>query len=98
MSRRRALESSARIEYLSGMSESAAPPRALRVFVNGRGVDAPPGATALHAVHAADDAEASAITAGHRAITDSRGLPVDPWSPAYAGAIYRTVRARPATA
>lgn len=67
--------------------------RALRCFVNGRGVDLPPGACALDALRAAEPDEAVAVTAGQRAISDSRGLPVDPSTAAYAGAIYRTVRA-----
>jgi hypothetical protein len=67
-------------------------PRSLRCFVNGRGVDLMPGATALDAVRAAQPDEAAAVAAGDRAITDSRGLPVEPATVAYAGAIYRTVR------
>lgn len=66
----------------------------LRVFVNGAAATVRPGATALEAVRASDAAEADAIAAGSRAITDSRGLPADPASPAFAGAIYRTVRAK----
>ena len=66
----------------------------LRVFVNGSPVDVRDGGTALDAVRAADAAEADGVVSGSRSITDSRGLPADPASPAYAGAIYRTVRAR----
>ncbi len=80
------------------MDESAAPARALRVFVNGRGHDVSADASALDAVRCADAAEAEAIAAGSRAITDSRGLPVAPEAAAFSGAIYRTVRARPAPA
>ncbi len=69
-------------------------PRALRVFVNERGVDVAPGATALDAVRARDAAEGARVVAGARQITDSRGLPVAADSAAYAGAIYRTVTAR----
>ncbi len=63
----------------------------VRVFVNARGYDVPIGATALDAVRAADAAEADAVSAGTRQITDSRGLPVAPATPAYGGVIYRTV-------
>ena len=66
----------------------------LRVFVNGRPVDVWTGATALDAVRAADAVEAEAIVAGQRVIHDSRGLPAAPDSAAFAGAIYRTVRAK----
>ena len=66
----------------------------LRVFVNERGVDVPPGATALDAVRAADPAEADRVAAGERAVADSRGLPTPADAPAFAGAIYRTVTAR----
>jgi hypothetical protein len=66
----------------------------IRVFVNGMPADVRAGGSALDAVRAANAAEADAVASGSRAITDSRGLPADPASPAYAGAIYRTVRAR----
>jgi hypothetical protein len=66
----------------------------MRVFVNERGVDLPPGATALDAAHAFGAAEGAAVAAGTRMLTDSRGLPVAPESEAYAGAIYRVVGAR----
>jgi hypothetical protein len=77
------------------MTDDQAAPSTLRVFVNGRGHDVPLGATAFDAVQVADGDEAAAITAGTRGITDSRGLPVAPNTATYAGAIYRTVRARP---
>jgi hypothetical protein len=77
------------------MIDTPSSPSTLRVFVNGRGHDVPLGATALDAVRVADHEEATAITAGTRGITDSRGLPVAPSTATYAGAIYRTVRARP---
>lgn len=69
-------------------------PEMLRVFVNERGVDLPRAATALDAVRTQDAAEAQAVVDGTRAITDSRGLPIEPSAEAYAGAIYRTVTAR----
>ena len=66
----------------------------MRVFVNERGVDVPRGATALDAVRALDDGEAQRVSAGERAIVDSRGLPTPSDAAAFAGAIYRTVTAR----
>ncbi len=77
-------------------------PDSVRAFVNERGVDLPPGATALDAVRAFDRLGATAladdVAAGRRAVVDSRGLPVDAASPAYAGAIYRVLPARRAPA
>jgi hypothetical protein len=66
----------------------------VRVFVNARGYDVPGSATALDAVRVADSVEADAVTAGTRQITDSRGLPVPPETPVYAGVIYRIVANR----
>ncbi|MDE3052337.1 MAG: hypothetical protein KGL38_14885 [Gemmatimonadota bacterium] len=63
----------------------------LRAFVNAAPVAVPRGATALDAVRAWKPAEADAVAAGARAITDSRGLPLDPAAPLQAGAILRTV-------
>ncbi len=68
--------------------------RQLRVFVNGLGLEVPPGSTALEAVARADRPEAQEVAAGRRMIVDSRGLAVPAASPAFAGAIFRTVRAR----
>lgn len=66
----------------------------VRVFVNARGYDVPAQATALDAVRVADGVEADAVSAGTRAITDSRGLPVPADTPVYGGVIYRTVSSR----
>lgn len=66
----------------------------VRAYVNGHGVDVPVGGTALDAVRAFDAATAELVAAGERALTDSRGLPVDAGTPAYSGAIYRVVSAR----
>lgn len=63
----------------------------VRVYVNARGQDMPATATALDAVRAADPAAADAIAAGRRQIADSRGLPVAPATPVYAGVIYRVI-------
>lgn len=65
-----------------------------RVFVNGIGLDVAQGSTALHAVRAWNTGEADAVVAGARTIMDSRGLPVDPSTPAHAGAIFRVVAGR----
>jgi hypothetical protein len=69
-------------------------PADVRVYVNGRGVTVPRGSTALDAVRAADPAEADAVAAGERAITDSRGLPVPGTAAVHGGAVFRLVRAR----
>ena len=66
----------------------------IRVYVNGRGVDAPEGCTALDAVRVADPALAERIAAGEKALTDSRGLPVSPQMPVQLGAIFRVVSQR----
>ncbi len=69
-------------------------PAALRVFVNGRSLTVPRGATILDAVRALDEAEASAVAAGHRAVTDSRGLPIAIDTPVAAGTVLRVVSSR----
>ena len=69
---------------------------AIRVFVNGVPLEIAAGATALDAVAMADADEARKVKAGQRLITDSRGLAIAPGSPVFGGAIFRTVRARPA--
>lgn len=66
----------------------------LRVYVNAAGITVPAGATALDAVRAHDPAAAAAVTSGERVITDSRGLPITPDTPAHGGAIYRLASAR----
>jgi hypothetical protein len=66
----------------------------VRVYVNGRGLDVPPGSSALDAVRAFDDAVAAQLADGTRALVDSRGLPVAPDTPVHGGAIYRIVSAR----
>lgn len=69
-----------------------------RVFVDGRGVDAPVGATALDAVRAASSALADEVLAGTRRITDSRGLDLAPDTPSHGGAVYRVLKVRGAGA
>lgn len=66
----------------------------IRAYVNGRGVDVNAGATALDAVRAFDADVAAAIVAGDRALTDSRGLPIDASAVLSAGSILRVVSGR----
>jgi hypothetical protein len=63
----------------------------VRVFVNGRGFDAPAGGTVIDAVavHSANDAEA--VRAGALIVTDSRGLPIPAHTPLFNGALFRLV-------
>jgi hypothetical protein len=70
------------------MSES------IRVYVNARGLDVPAGSLALDAVRAFDPATADLVAARDRALTDSRGLPVEPDAQLYMGAILRIVSGR----
>ena len=66
----------------------------IRAYVNGRGVDVPAGATAIDAVRATDSVEADRVLAGERALTDSRGLPLEPSAVLAGGSIVRTVSGR----
>lgn len=70
------------------MSES------IRAYVNGHGVDVPAAASAIDAVRAWDAAAADQVMSGERALTDSRGLPLDPSSMLQAGSIVRIVSGR----
>ena len=67
----------------------------LRAYVNGAAVIVPPGGTALDAVRAADPTAADAVERQELVITDSRGLPTDPKTPAAMGSIFRLIPARP---
>lgn len=67
-----------------------------RVFVNGKALDVPRGATALDAVRQLDAATADAVGRGASVITDSRGLPTLPNAPIEAGAIFRVIPVRTA--
>lgn len=69
-------------------------PESLRVFVNGKGFTVPRSATILDAVRAFDQAEADAVAAGERAVTDSRGLPISLGAPLSGGTVLRIVSAR----
>lgn len=66
----------------------------VRVYVNGRGVDAPASGSPVDAVRVAEPALADAVAAGERLITDSRGLPVEVGMALYNGAIFRVVANR----
>ena len=66
----------------------------IRAYVNGRGVDVPAGASAIDAVRAWDVAAAEQVVAGDRALTDSRGLPLEPSAILTAGSIVRLVSGR----
>lgn len=66
----------------------------IRAYVNGRGVDVPAGASAVDAVRAWDAAAAEQVLAGERALTDSRGLPLEPTAILAAGSIIRLVSGR----
>ena len=64
------------------------------VFVNGTRVEVAVGATVLDAVRKWDAAAAQEFARGARALTDSRGLPLDPAATTAAGTIVRVIIAR----
>ena len=66
----------------------------IRAYVNGRGVDVPAGATALDAVRAHDAQAAEQVETGDRALTDSRGLPLEPSATLATGSIIRIISGR----
>jgi len=66
----------------------------IRAYVNGRGVDVPNGATAIDAVRAWDVEAADQVLSGDRALTDSRGLPLEPTATLAGGSIIRIVSGR----
>jgi hypothetical protein len=63
----------------------------VRVFVDGRGLDAPAGGTALDAVAARSPSDAEAVRAGRLLVTDSRGLPISPDTLLFNGAVLRVI-------
>jgi hypothetical protein len=67
----------------------------VRVFVNGRGLDAPAGGIALDAVTVHSPADAAAVRAGTLVVTDSRGLPISADTALFNGAVFRLVPNRP---
>ena len=64
----------------------------LRVFVDGTGLDVPPGTTVLTALHMYDTALAERVVAGTAYVTDARGIDVEPGHRLDAGSILRVVR------
>ncbi len=70
----------------------------VRVYINAKPVEVDATATALQAVEAWDETQASAIRSGERMITDSRGIIAANDTPVHNGAIFRIVRARQADA
>jgi hypothetical protein len=66
----------------------------IRAYVNGHGVDIPAGASAIDAVRAWDADAADQVLAGDRALTDSRGLALEPSAVLSAGSIVRIVSGR----
>ena len=62
-----------------------------RVFVNGRGLDAPNGGTALDAIELHSPVDAAAVRDGVLVVTDSRGLPVPADTPLFNGALFRLI-------
>ena len=76
---------------------TAAPPPlppTVRVYVNERPVDVPRAAAVRDAVAAFDAEQGERLAAGTVQVTDSRGLPLDPATPAHGGAIYRLLPVR----
>lgn len=69
-------------------------PSAIRVYVNGAGLNVPVGATALEAVRARDANAAEAVEQGTRVITDDRGLRASPDARLSAGSILRVIASR----
>lgn len=66
----------------------------VRVYFDAKGADAPSGCSAIDALESVNAEQAAAVRGGERVITDSRGLPIDPLTPVYSGAIFRVIRAR----
>jgi hypothetical protein len=65
-----------------------------RIFFDGKGVDASAGSTVIAALETVNTETAAAVRAGESVITDSRGLPIEPETVIYNGAIFRVIRAR----
>ena len=69
-------------------------PETIRVFVNGRGLSIARAAQVIDAVRAFDPGAADELTAGTRAVTDSRGLPVALNAELSGGSVLRLVSSR----
>lgn len=68
----------------------------LRIFIDGTGLDVPPGTTVLTAMHLHDGAIAERVAAGTAYVTDARGIEVGRDDRVAAGSILRVVpRAAP---
>jgi hypothetical protein len=65
-----------------------------RIYFDGKGVDAPNGCKVIDALESVNADTAASVRAGERVITDSRGLPTEPETVIYNGAIFRVIRAR----
>ena len=63
----------------------------VRVFVDGRGLDAPAGGTALDAIAVRSPADADAVRDGRLLVTDSRGLPIAADTTLFNGALFRLI-------
>ncbi len=63
----------------------------VRVFVNGKGLDAPAGGTVLDAVAVHSSADAELVRTGALVVTDSRGLPVGAETAVFNGALFRLI-------
>lgn len=64
----------------------------MRVFVDGRPLEAPAGATVAAVVSADDPALAVALRDGRAYVTDGVGRAIDQSDTVFPGAIYRVVR------
>jgi hypothetical protein len=78
----------------AGTVPAGAAPPLVRAYVNEHPVSVPRGATAFEVIRAFSPEAAAAVAGGTQRITDSRGLPLDPTTPAHGGAIYRLLPAR----
>jgi hypothetical protein len=66
----------------------------IRVYVNSKPLDVPPGSTVRDALLAWDPDHAGAVERGERGVTDSRGLPASLGDTLAQGSILRVVGAR----
>jgi len=68
--------------------------KTVRVFVNAASVIVPAGSSILDAVRRWNESEATAVEAGDKLVTDSRGLPIDVDGRVSAGSIFRLLPVR----
>ncbi len=71
----------------------------VRIYVDGRPLGVPPGATVADAVSGDDPDLAAEVRDGRAYVTDGVGRPIDPGTSVFPGAIFRVVRSarRPAS-